>query len=267
MNATKFWLDDPKSLFNSLDVIPNDAMTIPEKLNALTRLLIIVTIGLYIVGYTQAPYILLFGLLLIIAVRCYKSREEFSLTPVSNKQALDHGIRQYVPGYDSRPHEPPNNACWFDQNTDLLNAALEVTPPIQFNHDDAAKRSYTNAKYELTPLEDTNGFKEIWRSEPGMCGEFTMTSDPRVEFPVEADMSPGQCNYIVRSKIDHLPVSEAQNGLISTRAMAEQGYLDSVMSFRDGIMNEHIDRFNRERKHNCPDMKLLTTSAGGGGSI
>jgi hypothetical protein len=31
-------------------------------------------------------------------------------------------------------------------------------------------------------------------------------------------------------------------------------------------MNEHIDRFRRERQHNCPDMKLNAFSAGSGGS-
>ena len=274
------WLQDPKTLFSDFNVIPNDEMNNNEKVNTVTRLVILITIGLYFLGSDQYFTILILGLMLIAGYQTLldnNERENFHpggnnnrVHPeVSERQALSTGIRGFDPSFDSRPHvqNPVTDACWFNQDISLLNAAFEITPPIQFNHDDEAKRSYMNAKYELIPLTDTDGFKEIWRSEPGMCGGYSMTPDPLTEFPVESPDARGQCNYIVRSGIDHLPISQAQNALNSVRPMAEAAYNESILNFRDGIMNEHIDRFRRERQHNCPDMKLSAGTAGAGGSI
>lgn len=262
---TKFWLLDPGELFTSLDVIPNSSMNNAERLNALTRLLILITIGLYVLGYENYLTVLVMGLILIIVIYYNQPVENFVPT-ISEQQALDQGIRSFDPVYDAQPHGPENEACWFDQGVSFINAAYEVTPDLQFNHDDAAKRSYMNAKYELTPLTDTQGFKEIWRTDPSMCGGYSMVPDPHTVFPVAEPEAQGQCNYIVRSKIDHLPISQAQNGLVSARPMAEAAYNQSVMDYRTAIMNDHIDRFRRERQHNCADMKLNAFSAGSGGS-
>jgi hypothetical protein len=272
MNTEKFWLKDPKSLFCNMNLLPSGSNTISSNLNALTRLLLIITFVMYLCNYDNYLTILILGLLLIIIMYMYGPKENFIpdsryYNNITEKQALQTGIRGFVPGYDSRPHVPPNQACWFDQNTDLLNAAYEITPPIQFSHDEAAKRSYMNAKYELDPLIPAEGFTQIWRNEPDMCGGFTMVPDPLTEFPVEQPELRGQCNYIVRSKIDHLPISQGQNDLISTRPVVEAAYMQNTIDFRNSIMGEHIDRFTRERKHNCPDMPLYRASAGSGGSI
>ena len=267
-NSEKFWLNDPNSLFSSINVLPTREMTNAERLNALTRLLLVITVGMYFLGYDQYFTVLALGILLIIILRSYQPQENFE-PRITETQALNQGIRSFDPTYDSRPrvHNPNTDACWFDQGVSLINAAYEVTPNIQFNHDDAAKRSYMNTKYELTPLTEADGFTEIWRNEPGMCGSYSMVPDPLTTFPVDEPETQGQCNYIVRSSIDHLPISQAHNGLQSTRPMAEAAYNQSVLDFRTSIMNEHIDRFRRERQHNCPDMKLGSVSAGAGGSI
>ena len=282
VDNTKFWLNNPKALFSSMDVLPTSEMTSAERLNALTRLLLIVTAGMYFLGYDQYFTVLALGILLIIILRSNQPREHFQpsgVAPsqtthtfqpnVTEMQALNTGVRGFDPSYDSRPHvpNPSTDACQFDQGVSLINTAYEVTPSIQFNHDDAAKRSYMNAKYELTPLTEADGFTQIWRNEPGMCGGYSMVPDPLTTFPVDDLEAQGQCNYIVRSVIDHLPISQAQNGLQSVRPMAEAAYNQSILDFRSSIMNEHIDRFRRERQHNCPDMKLGSVSAGAGGSI
>jgi hypothetical protein len=268
MTDEKFWLQDPLVLLNLCNLIPTAVMSKNERLNALTRLLLLISGGLYWLDYKQYYLVLLLGLIVIVVLHCQNNSSAEHFRPeVSEQQALQDGIRQFDPSWDSRPHGPIDNACWFDINTDMLNATYEVTPKIQFNHDEAAKRSYMNAKYELTPLTDTDGFRQIWRNEPDNCGGYSMVPDPETQFPVDNPDSRGQCNYIVRSKIDHLPVSQGQNDLISTRPIAEQAFNDSVTQFRESIMAEHIDRFRRERQHNCPDMKLGSSSAGSGGTI
>jgi hypothetical protein len=266
MNTEKFWLKDPKSLFCNMNIFLSKDNTISMNLNALTRILLITVFVMYLCNYKHYINVLILGLLFILLMYCYGPTENFK-PDITEKQALQKGIRGFVPAYDSRPHVDPNQACWFDQNTDLLNAAYELTPPIQFSHDEAAKRSYMNAKYELEPLMPAQGFTQIWRNEPDMCGGFSMVPDPITEFPVEQHDLRGQCNYIVRSKIDHLPISQGQNDLISTRPFVEAAYMQNSVDFRESIMGEHIDRFNRERKHNCPDMPLYRAAAGSGGNI
>ena len=271
MENKTFWLNNPLILFKNFDIIPKSNMSLNNRLNAITRLLIFITVILYFLGYDEYFTILGVGLLLILfAFHFYTNKQKENFTPeISEQTALDKGIRSFDMNYDSKPHVKNNqtDACWFNEGQTLLNATYEITPKIQFNRDDAAKRSYMNAKYELTPLRQADGFTEIWRNEPDMCGGYSMIPETLTNFPVEDEYNRSQCNYITRSKIDHLPISQGQNGLISTRAYAEQDYKDSMIQYRNGIMNEHIDRFRRERQHNCPDMKLLTTSGGGGGSL
>jgi len=265
-NNEKFWMNDPKVLLKSMNVIPNCDMTNAERLNSLTRLLILITIGMYVMGYPHYCTILVLGLILIVVLRSYQPIEHFK-PEISESQALSRGVRGFVPSYDSRPQGPPCKSCWFDQDRSFLNAAYEITPKIQFNHFDDSKRSYMNAKYELDPLQEAHGFTQIWRDEPEMCGGYSMVPDPLTVSPTLQEDTVGQCNYIVRSKIDHLGVSPAENDLTSIRPMAEADYLQHSLDQRTAIMNEHIDRFRRERQHNCADMKLGSVSAGSGGSI
>lgn len=237
----KFWLQDPTALFK-LNIVPTADMNMVQKLNAGTRLLLVVTLILYVMGFPSTQYLTILGLGLVLILVVYMNTK--------------------TEGFLSD--------CGAEYNPILnrLNAAYEVTPLIQFNPFNDEKRSYMNAKYELTPLTDEPGFKEIWRQEPEMLGNYSMVADPETVFPVSADdRYPSHENYIVRSKIDHLGVAQAQTDLYGVRALAEADYLQSSLNLRENIINEHIDKLVRARKHNCPDMKLMTTSAGGGSSV
>lgn len=264
----KFWMNDPKALFSSMNVIPNAEMTNAQRLNALTRLLILVVLGMYFLDYDQYLTVLVLGLILIVILRSYQPLEHFK-PDITRQAALEKGVRGFMPGYDSRPQGPACDSCWFNSERDLLNATYEVTPKIQFNHFDDSKRSYMNAKYELEPLREAHGFTQIWRTEPDMCGGYSMVPDPLTVSPLSelSHDATGECNYIVRSKIDHLRVDPATTNLSSLRSMAEADFLQHSIDQRNAIMNEHIDRFRRERQHNCPDMRLGRVAAGSGGTL
>jgi hypothetical protein len=67
MNVTeKFWLEDPKYLFNVLKLIPKDNMSLEMQMNSLTRLIIFVFLILYVLGYKQSLLFLLLSLFFII---------------------------------------------------------------------------------------------------------------------------------------------------------------------------------------------------------
>ena len=234
----KFWLDDPNILWNSFNFIPTMDMSNAERLNSVTRLLIIVTLILYASGYQNYYVVLLLGIVLIIALRTTCQRE--------NRE-------NFGPHRGGRPCR----GCGFDSNQSYINAKYEVTPLLQFNHDNASKRSYTNAKYEVTPLDVPAPYREVWRNEPEYCGEFTMIPNPYTISPVgEQDLPRGQCHYITRSYVDHLPISQSQTGLVSARPAVESAWMRDSQEFRNSIMGEHIDRFARERQHNCTDLKI-----------
>lgn len=83
-----FWVENPCALFSEIDIIPKKDMSRSEKLNSLTRLLIIVVIILYFVDYKHWLIFLLIGLLLIIIFNYYSfskkdedQTEEFTVTP------------------------------------------------------------------------------------------------------------------------------------------------------------------------------------------
>lgn len=255
----QFWLYDPLVLFKHFTLLPRGDMSKSEKFNAITRLLLLITIILFFIGCKEWYVVLIFGLLVIIFLDARGG-------PKPIEEHFTNGYPESVrPNTRPIPYNPCGT-CGYDPNIDTINRMYELTPAIQFNHDNEAKRSYMNAKYELDPLREAPGFTDIWRAEPGDCGEFNMIPDPETIFPEEGldgDDHPGQCNYIVRSKIDHLPiVQDGSNGLIAVRAQAEQAFNDNTALFRNTIQGEHSDHFLRERKHNCSDVRLGRVGGG-----
>lgn len=302
-NNDEVWFENPSVLLPSATTpftfIPSMTLSKNANTNAITRLVLLISLALYMLNHEHYMTVLIGGLILVIFFYKYDgsgggngndvvygsgngggndvvygygdgggSFNEHFIPNVTEQEALDSGIRGFVPTYDTFPHGNPTQPCWFGQDDFLLNSTLEITPKIQFAHFDDAKRSYMNAKYELTPLTDTNGFKQIWRSEPEMQGSFSMTPDPLTETPIDnAPDNRGQCNYIVRSTIDHLGLEQEYNGLNSTRALAEAAYMQKQVDFREGLIGQHRDYFISQRQHNCPDMPLSAAGGGAGGSI
>jgi hypothetical protein len=84
----KFWLEDPSALFQQLTIIPNCGMTEAERLNAMTRLILVITLILYLLHFGSWLLFLILGLLLVIFLyyinkrsgridhyRCYRRRD------------------------------------------------------------------------------------------------------------------------------------------------------------------------------------------------
>lgn len=65
-NCEQFWGSRIQDLFKSFRIIPMGQMTENEKINAFTRLILIITLILYFYNYTRWKQFLVFGLLLSI---------------------------------------------------------------------------------------------------------------------------------------------------------------------------------------------------------
>lgn len=87
-NPTKFWISDVCVLFSDLQFFPTANMTREEKLNALTRLAVVIAIVMYLMDYKHWHTFLLIAILTLVVVEYAsknkdnnKSQEGFTITP------------------------------------------------------------------------------------------------------------------------------------------------------------------------------------------
>ncbi len=64
----KFWLENLSDLFRQVTILPNAEMTEEERLNAMTRLVIIISIVLLLFGYGSWILFLVLGVVLVIVL-------------------------------------------------------------------------------------------------------------------------------------------------------------------------------------------------------
>lgn len=80
----KFWVDDFTVLFTNIQFFPLSSMTKDEKLNALTRLVIIIGIALYMMKYEHYLTFITVSIIVILLLKyggSIKSQEGFSIVP------------------------------------------------------------------------------------------------------------------------------------------------------------------------------------------
>ncbi len=89
-DSTKFWVEDPCVLFTDMFFFPTTNMTKEEKLNALTRLILIITLVMYIMEYKHWLTFLILSILIVVLLeyagkksseKFDKEVEEFSIVP------------------------------------------------------------------------------------------------------------------------------------------------------------------------------------------
>lgn len=79
---SEFWVEDPCVLIKNIkNIFPTAEMTQNEKLNSLTRLSIIITIVMYVMGYRQWLVFLLLALLIIILLKYGGSKSSLKDSP------------------------------------------------------------------------------------------------------------------------------------------------------------------------------------------
>ncbi len=83
----KFWIDDPCVLIRNFALVPDAKLSLNEKLNALTRIILVVSAIMYAVEYKYWYVFLLVGLLITLAIKVLSEksfvdmREGFSIPP------------------------------------------------------------------------------------------------------------------------------------------------------------------------------------------
>jgi hypothetical protein len=83
----RFWLENLPDLFCSLSLIPTQTMSPENQFNALTRLILAVSIMLYILNYKYTSIFLLFSIVLIVAIYYVQQKcKQESYTPMITYQ-------------------------------------------------------------------------------------------------------------------------------------------------------------------------------------
>ena len=81
---TPFWIEAPCVLIDDFNLIPNAGLTLNEKLNALTRVILLVTGSMYIMEYKYWFTFLIVGLAIVFIIKILDKknmREGFSIPP------------------------------------------------------------------------------------------------------------------------------------------------------------------------------------------
>ncbi len=131
----KFWLEEPRDLFARLNLLPSSTDTLEEKLNTISRLLIVASIILCILKWKHWYVLLITGIFLIIFVYLLKS--EKSVVEHFDEDMTD------LTYYKDVPVMPINVTSSIDE-------IVAVTSSIDQEDDIMAKLYYT---CEYAPLE------------------------------------------------------------------------------------------------------------------
>ena len=225
-----FWLNDPAVLIRTLDFLPNQKMTNAERLNALTRALLVVTAILALAGYKHALTVFVLGLVLILVLRTNESPKKENF----------------------QPHRGNHMYYGFDSSMPHINTRYEESPIQQYSHVNYGLRSYTNAKYKVIPIETPAPAREIWQNEPNSTYR-EYTQYPR---PYDVNYGPTPRRYFEsEAHVEQVPVTCYRQPRQSAMPAVESAFMRDSMEYRNNIMGQIVEFYEKQRQHNCVDFK------------
>ena len=231
-----FWINDPSILFKKLELVPRKDMTNSERLNALTRLLFLITLGLYIMNNEHYLTVLIIGLFLIFILQ-NKEKEGFS---------------------PRRGAHDPCHTCGFDSQLSYINSKYETSPQNQFDHTIDSPRSWTHAHYKVIPVDTPAPYREIWRNEPRWCNEFSQFPNtyniiPGTDYPFSQPEN--KCFFEDQISITNTSTGQYGPAKKSVCSPVQSNEMTNMLTFRNNIMGQYIDQIESTRQHNCTDFK------------
>jgi len=225
-NNETFWLNDPNVLFKFI-FIPTHSMTDSEKLNALTRTLIVVCILLYFSGFEYYSVVFIIGLIFILVL---KSGNRECFRP---------------------PRGNCNNECLKETTLPVLNTKYEA-PDVYYapNYDES---SFAHAHYKVIPQHVPPPYVETWRNKPDFTNEFghpqsyDMVSNDGV-FPIKKTF------FDDETWVSNTPINE-DRPRVRIMPAVESAFMRDSLEFRNNIMGDYVDQIERTRQHNCIDFR------------
>jgi hypothetical protein len=82
-HSEKFWIENPADIFSNVNIFPSNNMTDEQKYNSITRLIILIAIFLYILGWKSTSIFFFLSIILIVFVYYQISRKSLKTTDQS----------------------------------------------------------------------------------------------------------------------------------------------------------------------------------------
>ena len=230
----KFWLEEPSALFSSWTLFPNESMNRDEKLNALTRLSLAISLGLYLLKYPYWATFLLVTLAGIIAIK-YSCRPEhkegFSIPPTY--PGVNYQETVLAPTFAEEWQVPP-------VEYDLVD---EVYDPEE-GYEGLAGTYGPNRKMigQNTPAKEGYGTDDGQRYvRLGDMGRYKdpLELDPYGQYLTVTNQLPGDQNYIRR-----------QGTLSTARAYANDAFRRHKDAFQEDMERIHKKKIARRFSSN-----------------
>ena len=229
-----FWVEEPCILFNDMAFLPTKDMTQQEKLNALTRLVIIISIVMYFTDYEYWFPFLTLSILFIIIINYSCTLEKFKRGNMNDEEKED----------DEEEEDDEDD----EEKEDDLVENFSIVP------------TYTGEDFQQTIIAPT--FAEEWQIPPPAYDLYTNVPYPEssgsrdtFEVPLKQQSYPyGQ--YLTRTNL--LPSDEYYTHLGCGGARSARSYVNSAFLRHDLARRENMSRIykkklNRRFKNNTND--------------
>lgn len=115
---SKFWLENPLNIFCDYQFIPSENMPLEKQLNTITRLVLFISLILFLLGFKQTIVFLLFSLILII-ILYYIQR--------ANMQTQNTTVENYTKFYAGAETQLDPNRKFVSLNQSLVGPANPKT--------------------------------------------------------------------------------------------------------------------------------------------
>ncbi len=212
-----FWAKDPSVLFQNFTIFPTPDMTKNEKLNALTRLAIVVSIIMYFMEYQHWFIFLVLSLLVIVILAYAGDPETFTTKKVEESTDTDGDtIEKFTvtPTY---------------VGTDFQQTVVSPTFSEEWHNPPPAYDLYTNT----TSLHNPQSFETPMKPQ----------SYPYGQYLTRTNLLPSDEYYT------HLGCG----GPRTAREYVNSAFTRHDLSFRDNMMRIYRKKLNRRFRMNCQD--------------
>lgn len=217
----KFWVEEPCSLFGDMTFFPTKSMTKTEKLNALTRLAIAISIVMYFMKYDHWFTFLILAILIIIILNYSGNSETFKKEEIKEEKEDEEEplIENFsiVPTYSGTNFQQTIVAPTFAEEWQIPPPAYDI--------------------YTQVPYPEISGSRDTF------------------ETPLKPQSYPyGQ--YLTRTNL--LPSDEYYTHLGCGGARTAREYINSSflrhdLARRENMMRIYKKKLNRRFRGNCSD--------------
>ncbi len=253
----KFWAENPLALLERFDVVPREEMTLEEKLNAVTRLVIIIFIILLVARYKHATIFLLSALLIILILYRFQNPNK------AHKEKRDRSpIRMQDRSRYSRDSDNFQQERFYTQGGHGGLGGEQESIEVE------AKNAKSNPRkpYPPTVPHDfvvRSGYGSVLNSDP-KYEQYVKPFDQSSQKPVQAVAEPPKSKFLPKED-DTIIRKRAEvrkkaftggprvNYKMPTRAARYHGYqTQEFEDFEVNAENDAEEESDRESKTNFP---------------